>query len=406
MKKVLFATIALACLATNTLAKNAPQELTSGYFMVLAAYAPSAESYAIKYVNHLKTNGIEANYGYSASKNLLFVYSKSYSSRSEAIASIRSERERTGENKAWVYVYKSEGIEPEEATPVPVPIVEIKEDNTSKEAIEVIKKDSVTAAEIVLDTVEKDTTSVATPVSHQGKTYLYIEAYDAQTGKPVVIDFNVIDLARKKLVATAPSQGSFALKEPTSASKMIQVSSNDIGWQKQSFDFKYYEPIIDSMSIFIDNLGDTTFVKFEMTPIRKGQFVTLYQVFFYKDAAIMQGKSAYELDQVVAFLNNNPKDHIIIHGHTNGNAAGKIIALKDGNSTDYFKLTADHREIIGSAKELSFERAKAVGAYLKDHGIDPARFEAKGWGGKKMIYDKHSLNARYNVRVEIEVVGK
>jgi len=407
MKKILLAATLFACITANLLANAAAKELPSGYFMVLAAYAPSAEGYAIKYVNHLKENGIEANYGYSQTKNLIFVYSESYTSRAEAIKAISSERERTGEPKAWVYVYKSENIVQEEK-PEPVhPIVEI--DDTNKETpakpdseVDIIEKDSAQTEK--LEIKPEEPAEVETPISHQGKTYLFIEAYDAKSGKPIIIDFNVIDLARQKLIATAPSQGSFELAEPTSASKMIQVQSNDIGWQKQSFDFKYYEPVIDSMSIFLDNLGDTTFVKFEMTPIRKGQVVTLYQVFFYKDAAIMMDKSEYELKQVVDLMKSNPNLKIVIHGHTNGKAAGKIVALKDQDDVDFFNLNGNHRELEGTAVKLSTERASIVGRYLESQGIAADRYEVKGWGGKKMLYDKHSPQARYNVRVEIEVV--
>ncbi len=405
MKKILLAATLIACLTANLLANVAVKELPSGYYMVLAAYAPSAENYAIKYVNYLKGKGVEANYGLSQTKNLLIVYSASYSTRSEAIAAISSERERAGEPKAWVHVYKSQNIVQEEK-PAPVhPIAEpenkVEETPTSTEE-EIIKEDSVQTEELATEVKEPE--EAETPISHQGKTYLFIEAYDAKSGKPIVIDFNVIDLARQKLIATPPSQGSFELAEPTSASKMIQVQSNDIGWQKQSFDFKYYEPIIDPMSIFLDNLGDTTFVKFEMTPIRKGEFITLYQVFFYKDAAIMMEKSEYELKQVVELMKSNPKLKIVIHGHTNGKAAGKIIALKDHDDVDFFNLNGDHRELEGTAVKLSAERASIVGRYLESQGIAANRYEVKGWGGKKMLYDKHSSQARYNVRVEIEVV--
>ncbi len=405
MKKILLAATLIACLTANLLAIVAVKELPSGYYMVLAAYAPSAENYAIKYVNHLKSKGVEANYGLSQTKNLLIVYSASYSTRPEAIAAISSERERTGEPKAWVHVYKSQNIVQEEK-PAPVrPIAEpenkVKEAPTNTEE-EIIKKDSVQTEELATEVKEPEEAEI--PISHQGKTYLFIEAYDAKSGKPIVIDFNVIDLARQKLIATAPSQGSFELAEPTSASKMIQVQSNDIGWQKQSFDFKYYEPIIDPMSIFLDNLGDTTFVKFEMNPIRKGEVIVLYQVFFYKDAAIMMDKSEYELKQVVELMKSNPKLKIVIHGHTNGKAAGKIIALKDHDDIDFFNLNGDHRELEGTAVKLSAERASIVGRYLESQGIAANRYEVKGWGGKKMLYDKHSSQARYNVRVEIEVV--
>ncbi len=407
MKKILLAATLFACLTASLLANATVKELPSGYYMVLAAYAPSAEGYAVKYVSHLKEKNIDANYGFSQSKNLIFVYSESYTSRAEAIRAISSERERTGEPKAWVYVYKSENIVQEEK-PAPVHPIAEPEDEVEKTPIEtnteeeVIKKDSVQTEELVIEVKEPAETEI--PISHQGKTYLFIEAYDAKTGKPIAIDFNVIDLARQKMIATALSQGSFELAEPTSASKMIQVQSNDIGWQKQSFDFKYYEPIIDPMSIFLDNLGDTTFVKFEMTPIKKGQFVTLYQVFFYKDAAIMMGKSEYELKQVVDLMKSSPNLKIVIHGHTNGKAAGKIIALKDQEDIDFFNLNGDHRELEGTAIKLSSERAGIVGRYLESQGIAANRYEVKGWGGKKMLYDKHSPQAKYNVRVEIEVV--
>ncbi|VAW28427.1 hypothetical protein MNBD_BACTEROID06-942, partial [hydrothermal vent metagenome] len=63
-----------------------------------------------------------------------------------------------------------------------------------------------------------------------------------------------------------------------------------------------------------------------------------------------------------------------------------------------------HRELEGTAVKLSTERASIVGRYLESQGIAADRYEVKGWGGKKMLYDKHSPQARYNVRVEIEVV--
>ncbi len=410
MKKILFIAALCVCFSTSLWANTATKELPNGYYMVLAAYAPSAEGYAIKYVDYLKEKGIEANYGFSHAKNLIFVYSVSYSTRSEAIKAINSERERTGEPKAWVYVHHNQtGMikkEGEEEKPLPVQPIKgnEKQDGKIEFNTEPIEKDSLRTEEIEEVDTLKNLAKEALPISHQGKTYLFIEAYDARSGKAIVIDFNVIDLARQKLIATAPSHGSFELAEPTSASKMIQVQSNDIGWQKQSFDFKYYEPIIDPISIFLDNLGDTTFVKFEMNPIRKGEVIVLYQVFFYKDAAIMMGKSKYELDQVVELMESNPKLKIVIHGHTNGKAAGKIIALKDQEDVDFFNLNGDHRELEGTAVKLSSERSGIVGRYLESKGISADRFEIKGWGGKKMLYDKHSAQARYNVRVEIEVI--
>lgn len=403
MKKFLSIVTLLLSVSFYTKSNPVNNELPSGYFMVVAAYAPSAENLAIKYVQFLKQKEIEAKYGFSISKNMFFVYSASYSTRSEAINSIMAERERTGEPKAWVYVYKSAHVD-NEASVNPKPAAKEEEIvEPEHEVVEVATPEPALIEPTDELAAEEET---ETPVSHQGMTYLFIESSDATTGKPVTIEYEVIDLSRNTKIAIAQSQVSFALKEPNSASKMIQVQSNDIGWQKQSFDFKYYEPIIDPMSIFLDNLGDTTFVKFEMNPLKKGDLVTLYKVFFFKDASIMMAKSQYELDQVVALLENNPSIKIVLHGHTNGNSAGKIIALKENNDDDFFNINGDHRELSGSASKLSAERASIVGKYLESKGISPTRYEIKGWGGKKMMYDKHSPDARYNVRVEIEVVDQ
>lgn len=412
MKNILLVAALSISVSFNTLSKPSNQELPSGYFMVVAAYAPTAEHYAIKLVQELKDKGIQANYGFSNTKKLFFVYSATYNSKSEAVRAIDSERERTGEDKAWVYSYRADNntnVKSEEN--IPEEEISVDEETPTKE--EMIKKDPVETEEVIAAPIVEEPTKPVVeeeveeiPISHQGMTYLYIEAFDAATGKSITIDFEVIDLTRKKEIARTHSNHSFPLKEPDSASKMIQVQSNDIAWQPQSFDFKYYEPIIDPMSIFLDNLGDTTFVKFEMKPLKKGEIITLYKVFFFKDASIMMGKSEYELDQVVALMKSNPENKIVIHGHTNGSSAGKIIALREQDDVDFFNINGDHRELAGSAVKLSAERASIVGKYLESKGIETSRYEIKGWGGKKMIYDKHSPDARYNVRVEIEVVDK
>jgi len=407
-KAILIASIFLGA-AYNSVAKPTSNDLPFGYYMVVAAYAPSAEGYALKLVEKLQEKGIEANYGFSKTKNLFFVYSTKYNSRSEALGAIKSERERTGESKAWVYVNNS-GVDSKKNDESNTPsIIEEKEEVIEETKIEknsTLKEaeESAPPKEIIEEVKNENLEEEQTPISHQGMTYLFIEATDATTGKPLEIDFEVVDLARKVEIARTQSNHSFPLSEPTSASKMIQVQSNDVAWQAQSFDFKYYEPIIDPISIFLDNLGDTTFVKFEMKPIKKGDIVTLYKVFFFKDASIMMAKSEYELEQVLSLMNNNPTVKIVIHGHTNGGSAGKIIALKEDGDIDFFNINGDHRELSGTASKLSAERASIVKRYLTSNGIDPSRLSIKGWGGKKMIYDKHSPEARYNVRVEIEVV--
>jgi len=101
-------------------------------------------------------------------------------------------------------------------------------------------------------------------------------------------------------------------------------------------------------------------------------------------------------------LQENPRYKIRIHGHTNGNSAGKIISM--GDSKNFFQLNKDNKEGRGSANKLSEERALLIQKYLIENGIDPARSEVKAWGGKQPIYEVDHQAAQANVRVEIEIL--
>ena len=64
-----------------------------------------------------------------------------------------------------------------------------------------------------------------------------------------------------------------------------------------------------------------------------------------------------------------------------------------------------HVQSSGSAKKLSKFRAETIYSFLVRKGIDPSRIEIKGWGGNKMLYDKHDSRANLNVRVEVEITA-
>jgi outer membrane protein OmpA-like peptidoglycan-associated protein len=413
MKNIL---LVVLFLSTSHISISTPKqnELPTGYLMVVAAYGSSAESYAIKFVQTLKEKGIEANYGLSISKNMYFVFTAQFDSKSEAVKSILPERERTNIPRAWVYSYKAQNSNevaktdkaPQKDRINVTPTVELTYySQITEEVREVVEKELEDSGISEKAPTEETEKVIDKPILPEGAKFIYIDAIDSKNGNPIEIDFNVIDLSRQLFIKKSKSQTAFVLRQPNSASKMVQLSSNDIGWERQSFDFKFDEPITDSTSTYVEVNGDTLVIRFDFNPIKKGETVTLYKVFFYKDAAIMMAKSEYELQQVVTFLQNNPTRKIAIHGHTNGNAGGKVISMKSDNNTDFFNINADHNEdLTGSAQKLSYERADMVRKYLESQGIGENRMKVNGWGGKKMIYDKHSQQARYNVRVEIEVV--
>jgi outer membrane protein OmpA-like peptidoglycan-associated protein len=140
---------------------------------------------------------------------------------------------------------------------------------------------------------------------------------------------------------------------------------------------------------------------FELVRLQKGDIAVMYNVFFYKDAAVMRPESRFEVDNLLQMLKENSQYKIRIHGHTNGNSHGKIITM--GETRNFFSLTGSS-EGFGSAKKLSFERAAAIKAYLVENGIADNRMEIKAWGGKRPIHDKNAARAQENVRVEVEIL--
>jgi outer membrane protein OmpA-like peptidoglycan-associated protein len=150
-------------------------------------------------------------------------------------------------------------------------------------------------------------------------------------------------------------------------------------------------------------MGTTLVINFDLVRYHKGDLVTLFNVYFYNDASLMLPESKYELNSLLQMLQENPNYRIKLHGHSNGNYHGKIISVGPGKNL--FSLTGSVQR-MGSAKDLSFNRAEVVKAYLVSEGIDPERMELKGWGGRRPIYDKNSASARKNVRVAVEILAE
>ena len=185
-------------------------------------------------------------------------------------------------------------------------------------------------------------------------------------------------------------------------SKKVKFHCDAFGYKTVDRYVDFDSPVNDSTDA-ITIRGDTIFVDYKLERFKVGDFIVLYNVYFYKDATIMKPTSKKELTELLAMLEENDKLVVTIHGHTNGNAAGRIIKMSE-EDTDYFKLLPTNDRNSGTAKKLSFERSGIIRDYLKAHGISEDRMTLKGWGGKRMIFDKYHADASQNVRVEIEIV--
>ncbi len=183
------------------------------------------------------------------------------------------------------------------------------------------------------------------------------------------------------------------------ASGNIILACEVLGYRKLLFKLNYDNPFLTER---VERGEDEeAIVPFGLVRLQKGDIAVMYNVYFFKDAAIMRPESRYEINNLLAMMDENKAYKILIHGHTNGNASGQIITM--GGSKNYFSLN-DTKEGRGSAKKLSEERAEVIREYLVDQGVATDRMTIKAWGGKRPLYDKNHSLAQSNVRVEIEIL--
>ncbi len=223
--------------------------------------------------------------------------------------------------------------------------------------------------------------------------------YRADNQMPIAGDVLVIDLERSRKLGSFESNRPVRLNHPGNQSGEVFLLTEVFGYRKvqKVFRFNHTAPA----DVETDIEGNIV-IPFEMVRLQKGDIAVMYNVYFFKDAAIMRPESQWEMKSLLEMLKENPNYKIKIHGHTNGNAPGKIIS-RSSNSDSFFSLT-NTREGFGSAKKLSQARAEAIKEYLMANGIDAQRMQIKAWGGKRPVVDKlHSL-AENNVRVEIEIL--
>ncbi len=371
-------------------------ELKAGYYVVVAAYASTREEYAARYTTQLTAGGHSANFGFNSKKNLYFVYLSYFTDLKSSLVEMQQVRAQGKFTDAWVRVVSGDIIMAEST---PAKTEEVKAETKPVTNTPVVQP--APAAEEVPETAEEEQKIVQYPVMTLGNTEVFLSLYNATNNRVVDGDVQVIDTERNRLITTVKGNEYLILPDPKTKSGQLTLIAEVFGYRKQQVEINYPLPLKDTIKPYIDLMGTTLAVKFDMVRYHKGEIVTLFHVYFFNDAAIMLPESKYELTSLVEMMKENPGYRIRLHGHTNGNYHGKILQL--GPDQNFFSLEGA-RQTIGSARDLSFQRAETIKEYLMANGVDASRVELKAWGGKRPLYDRHSANAKKNVRVEVEIL--
>ncbi len=245
--------------------------------------------------------------------------------------------------------------------------------------------------------------SEKTFVKKENHFYLYFNTINSKNLKEVKGNIKIIDPERAKQLKEAKSHELVELEDPDNGTRRVKVATDMFGFREIQYTLDLDDPTSLAENPAVDIVGDSIVVNFDLKRFKKGDVLVMYNVYFFKDAAIMKPESIYELNSFLDMLKENENLVVQIHGHTNGNSHGKIIHL-DLDDKNFFGINGNHKETNGSAKKLSLYRAYTIQHWLIEQGIAEDRMEIRGWGGKKMIYDKHSTQADKNVRVEVEIL--
>lgn len=178
--------------------------------------------------------------------------------------------------------------------------------------------------------------------------YMTGTVFDVETNEKLEAEFSLKDLETGQEVVHSYSDrqnGSFLVSLPVNHDYALFVKKP--GYNNYSINFNLTVP---------ENSTEPYHQDVPLEPIHSTKPVELANVFFDLGSARLRKESHTELNELVAWLNQNPEIKIELQGHTD--AQGDA----DDNMT------------------LSNNRAKAVMDYLIEQGIAAERLTAKGYG--------------------------
>jgi len=393
--------------------------LPKGYYIVVAAFFSHQQDYAQRYSSKLNEGGLHVKYGFDPTRKLYFIYLDQYADFTESIQQMLKVRKEGTFDKAWVRVIKK-GFETREPTVVKKEEPKVQQINTppapvvKREEPKVVEIKNVEEVKVVEEKKVEEPKPVVTEVvvnpapdpvylpQNLDTTPVFLSLYNATTNQVIDGDIEVVDTERSRLITKVKGNTYLTLPNPGTNSGQLSLISRTFGFRPEQHELHYKNTEADTVQPYLDLVGNYYLVNFGLSRIHKGDISTLFNVYFYNDAAIMLPDSKYQLNSLLQMFKENPSLKVVLHGHTNGNGRGKIIYM--GPSQDFFKITSDVVNGSGSARELSEARAETIKMWLVDQGIDDRRVTVRGWGGSRMIHDKNSAHARKNIRVDVEVV--
>lgn len=349
------------------------------YYVVVGAFA--ADEKASEFKGYLPAQVMDTSYTVSEKDNLLHFYVLKTSDRESAISKTVHLQEaieswRTPENRV---APAKEGLVKASDAPEKV-TTDLREEGSSASA----SSGSVMAS------------AGNVPPKPAGKYFKF--KIESPEGQFLNAQVHQVDFQRGREVAAYNSDTFVDLLKPGESNKPMAVVCGLFGYKEIEQYIDYADPSRTVEEAYVDPQG-VWVIPYKLERVEKGDVSTMYNVSFYKDAAVMRKTSQVDLDELVKMMHGNPYYEITVHAHCNGKKKRDIIA--PGSNRSYFDAAGSIR-LTGSAKDLTALRAETIRGYLVDHGIDPKRINVFSWGASDMLVRTESPDAYVNDRIEIE----
>lgn len=198
--------------------------------------------------------------------------------------------------------------------------------------------------------------------------------YDEQSLKPIEAELTLTDNATGQVITTLRSNsasGNYLVSLPAGKDYGISVTAEGY--------------LFESIRVSLPPATDYKEVNrnIALKRIEVGKRITLNNIFYDFDKAVLRSESMTELNRLAALLQENPTLAIEISSHT------------DGLGSETYN------------QRLSQDRAQACVDYLSGKGIAATRLRAKGYGKSQPIADNATEEGRQlNRRTEFSITNK
>jgi flagellar motor protein MotB len=381
---------------------------TSSYYVIIGAF--NIEANAQQFTDHVQSLGLPAVYGLNPEGNIYYVYSRTTADQNEANKTAESLKEE-GLKGVWVFkgsltskyifaksdvkqvpvseqVLVSEVVTLEKPADQPVENISVSVPNEQPKVVETVSEPSSTPTEPTVAEVKPAT-----------KRFVF-KLTNGTTGSPVSGNVHLLETDRALQYREYKSNEMVEVIAPANRNGRWYLVCQVVGFKPFKKNFIYQNPVKSGGGASV-GAEQEVIIPIELVRVKKGDYIELDRVKFFKNSDILTPESEQELTELYNMMQENPGYKIRLHGHTNGKESVEIIKL--GESDNFFELNDTNKRENGSAKELSTLRAETVKKYLMSKGIEESRIAARGEGGTQPIFDPKGTMAENNSRVEVEI---